>query len=118
MFSCSKPPGAHLLRSPDVGRPRLSTLWRAVAVDWLAAGCPDGLLRVAVDTTAPGRLGFAWTCRPVSAFDETVVDVAVGASIVPLAEGAAVSRSAVWFESVVTCSEVLGCTAVSTTCTR
>src|SRR5690348_16890118 len=31
MFSCNKPPGAHLLLSPSTGRPSESTFWAASA---------------------------------------------------------------------------------------
>src|SRR3954447_18448169 len=55
-FSCSSPPGAHLLLSPEVGRPKESTgcaaSAAAPAADWLA---PPACAAVLVAVLPPAR---------------------------------------------------------------
>src|SRR5688572_28835761 len=67
MFSCSCPPGAHLLLSPLVGRPSASTDWPAVpvaAADDRAPAVPPVLPVVAV---VPARLvGAPPPCVPTA----------------------------------------------------
>src|SRR5689334_6662332 len=73
MFSCTCPPGAHLLLSPVVGRPRVSTCWPAAftaplvapAARWVAAASPvalPGAVRVATPE-APDAVA----CPPATA---------------------------------------------------
>src|SRR3954471_7991816 len=65
MFSCTSPPGAHLLLSPVTGRPSESTCWLAPAACALAAPAPPAAAPAALVAWAPPPADVAGPVAPV-----------------------------------------------------